>query len=443
MEIINILIMIFFAIKTLYWITYFRNEIEQGLRFILNGLKKILIVPVLFLLFSSNLQGQIPVVDLFATLIEGMENLQNVQEIMLKYNENATERQGVQNQRKIELQLNKINKLYRTVNETIHNSELNNISKLIDISKTLSTDLNHYLDLEGVDELTAFGMDADLSNISVEDWALNLDYDIINKLSTENTFEENVALLQANYNKKLNIEKFASKFILQSAIANFQLADEYEAKAIELDNLINGVSMKIHSLEELNLTMMDIIPDLMSMVPAFDKDCEDFQVWADSLALLNEHSETIIQNKVIALEKEDYEYFNDLVYDELLTTAEIENYQMKINNCSTNTINVKNKIEESMDVIEGFIDEVAAAMEGLGLFEGIEEIQVEPDLNVTDGERIKLMSQRDEYFSKAKNLRVEGATLIEDANKSSEVSKQELRRQSLYRYNNQLTENLK
>lgn len=403
---------------------------------------------ILYILFfalccTNRSQAQIPVVDLFATMIESLENMQNVQEILQKYNENATEKQGVKNQRKIELQLNKINKLYRTVNETITKSELNNVGKLLDISKTLSTDLNDYLAIDGVDELTAFGMDADLKNISVDDWALNLDYDIINKLSVDNTFEENLALLQSNYNKKLNIEKFASKFILKSAIANFQLADEYEARAIELDNLINGVSVKVHSLEEMNLTMMDIIPDLMSLVPAFDRDCDDFQIWADSLALLNEHLLNVEFEKSEALKHEQMDEYELFVYDELITTAEIENYQMKVSNCNSNSMNVKNKIEDSMEVIDGFIKEVSAAMEGLGLFEGIEEIQAEPDLNVTDGERIKLMKQRDDYFTKSKTLRVEGTTLIEEANKSSEMSKLELKRQDMYRYTNQLTENLK
>jgi len=442
MNALYIIVISFILLNVAYCLAHFKHQILNILNSFINNFKKILLLPLLFIAFQSS--AQIPVVDLFAALIESLENLQNVQEIMIKVNENATEKQGVQNQRKIQLQLQKINKLYRTVNETLHNSELNDISKLLQISESLSTDLNDYLDVNGVDELTGFGiMDSDLSNISVADWSENLDYDILGKLSTENSFDENVALLQANYNKKLNIEKFASKFTLQSAISNFQLADEYEARAIELDNLINGVSLKIHSLEEMNITMMDVIPDLMAMVPAFDKDCDNFSFWVDSLAILNEDLENITLEKEMSVQDEDMEYYEELVYKELITIAEIENYQLKINNCNTNAINVKNRIEEQMDVIQGFFDEVAGAMEGLGLFASVEEIQSEPDLNVNDGERIKLMQQRDEYFTKSKDLRMEGAQLIEEANQSTDMSKQEMKLQSMKRFTNQVTENLR
>jgi len=442
MNALYIIVISFILLNVAYCLAHFKYQILNILKLFISNFKKVLLLPLLFIVLQSS--AQIPVVDLFAALIESLENLQNVQEIMIKVNENATGKQGVQNQRKIQLQLQKINKLYRTVNETLHNSDLNDISKLLQISESLSTDLNDYLDINGVDELTGFGnMDSDLSNISVADWFENLDYDIIGKLSTENSFSENVALLQANYDKKLNIEKFASKFTLQSAISNFQLADEYEAKAIELDNLINGVSLKFHSLESMNITMMDVIPDLMAMVPAFDKDCDNLSFWVDSLAILNEDLEGILISKELALEQVDMEYYEELVYKELITIAEIENYQLKINNCNTNSINVKNRIDEQMDVIQGFFDEVAGAMEGLGLFDAVDEIQSEPDLNVNDGERIKLMQQRDEYFTKAKDLRLEGAQLIEEANQSTEMSKQELKLQSMQRYTNQLTENLK
>jgi len=423
------------------WAFYNMAGIKQVIGSLFKNIKRMLIVPVI--LFSFEGQAQFPVIDVLNAFIEAVENLQHVQEGLQKYNENATERQGVKNQRKIEHQLNKITKMYRTVNDIVQNSDLNNVERLTQITQTLSTDLNDYLNVEGVDQLTAFGMDADLKNLNVDDWFENLDYDIIDKLSTNNTFEENVALLQANYDKKLNIQKFASKFVLQSAIGNFQLADEFELKGMELDRLINGEGIRIHELQELNITLMDAIPDLLSLIPGFTDNCLDFQVWADSLTLLNQDLTDITLEKKDALEREDLEYHEELIFKELLTVAAIEDYQMKVANCSNKNKDIKNKVEENLEIMEGFMNDISEAMENLGLFEAIEEIVMEPDLRINDGERIKLMDQRDQYFEKSKALRTEAAQMIEEANRSSKISSQELKRQAMYRYNNQLTENLK
>lgn len=401
---------------------------------------KRIIVLIIVGIASLNVPAQIPVVDALNALIETVENLGQVGEIVQKQNANSTEKKGVQNGRRILLKMQKFNNLRRKINPILQNSGLNNIDDMLKISNSLSTDMRDYLDLQGVDDIGIF--DTDLANMEVVDWFENLDYDIISKLSTENTFEENWQLLDANYKKKLQIEKLAAKFTLQAAISNYDLADYYELKAVELDNLLNGESFKVHTLEGMNVTLMDMIPDIMTLLPGGleEESCTDFQIWADSLVIINEGLESLKISKETAINNEDMGEYETLVFEELLLTAELENYQNKINMCSSGKGQMKVKIKEQANFIQGVFDELGAAMEDLGLFDALEEIEIEPDLNLSDGERVKLFNDRDVYFQKAKELRNKATQMIYQANQSSVISNQELQLKSMQQFTKSLTE---
>jgi len=108
--------------------------------------------------------------------------------------------------------------------------------------------------------------------------------------------------------------------------------------------------------------------------------------------------------------------------------------------CSSGKGEMKAKIEEQAGFIQDVFDELGSAIEELGVFDNIEEAEMEPDLNISDGERVKLMHDSYNLFQKAKDLRNEATAMIHQVNQSSQLSNQELKRENMSQFTKSLTE---
>lgn len=393
------------------------------------------IVLVMVLGNSSVVSGQIPVVDVINSIIEGVENVLYSQELVQNTNENTTAKESVQNKRKMNLKLRKVNDLYRKINPIIENSNLNS-DGIADIVHSISQDLSDYLDIATMDELGGYGnMSSQLSDISFEDWYQDLDMDIIEQLNQLNNIEDSNQLLAQLTQKKAAIEQFTKQYNIRAAVANYQLADEYEVKADELHDLINGTTIRSYSDDGLNFNLVSLLPDLSSLMPSSLNIAECNGIENDLSAVIAEIAMLTAEAEV-ALGDEDFEAYAEYVYELEMAGSQQEQimHQMQLCDQADNLSNAEETLLETQEVIDDVIEIVETIMGDLTFMDPISETDEEAALLVNDAERLELMAKRDAYLEKAIDLRQSAGDLIHQASLQSEASKANLKKVNQQRW---------